>query len=211
MKLQGCNRSTSTAAIIDCGATALFLDHPFITQNHITTFPLRHPINLLNIDGSPNTGGNITHFACLNLSVGPHEDWTDFLVADLGGENVILGLPWLRKANPLINWTTGLVRINPRPIVEEVPEPPTGNTLGKPTGGSIVEEIYAAVPLNQKAVLESPKISVLEPLGSQKAVPEPVKVKASEPLNPQKAVPASPGLLASEPLVEESDSPFCRI
>ena len=74
-----------------------------------------------------------------------------------------------------------------------------------------MEEIYATVPLNQKAIPESPKISVSEPLGSQKAVPEPFKVKASEPLNPQKAVPASPGLLASEPLVEESDPPFCRI
>jgi len=114
--------------MIDCGATALFLDHDFVTRNHITTFPLKHPIELYNIDGTPNSAGRITHFARLRLSVDSLDEWTDFLVTDLGGEDVILGLPWLRDVNPAIDWKDGLLRIPSPPrrtvTIEEIPEEP---------------------------------------------------------------------------------------
>lgn len=147
VKIQNRTQSTSPAAMIDSGATALFLDHPFVKKHRITTFPLRNPINLLNIDGSPNTGGSITHFSRLKLTTGPHEAWTDFLVADLGGEDVILGLPWLRQVNPLIDWTTGMVRIKPRASMEEEPEnPATTNFLQQTAGNHLLEEISATLP-----------------------------------------------------------------
>ena len=38
----------------------------------------------------------------------------DFLVTDLGGEDVILGLPWLREANPSIDWEKGLLQVRGR-------------------------------------------------------------------------------------------------
>jgi len=97
--------------MVDCGATGLFLDVPFVQRNHITTFPLRQPIDLLNIDGSPNTAGRITHFTRLELTVDSHTTWTDFLVANLGGEDMILGLPWLRKLNPTIDWHQGTLQV----------------------------------------------------------------------------------------------------
>ena len=40
--------------------------------------------------------------------------WMDFLVTDLGGEDVILGLPWLREANPSIDWGKGLLQVRGR-------------------------------------------------------------------------------------------------
>ena len=136
VKLRGRNRSTDTAAMVDCGATALFLDHNFISRHRITTFPLRHSIDLFNIDGSPNTAGRITHFARLCLTVDQHEEWTDFLVTDLGGEDVILGLPWLRRVNPSIDWAKGWIRTPPKSSsvqVEEVPEQPF-SSIGATTG-----------------------------------------------------------------------------
>jgi hypothetical protein len=97
--------------MIDSGATALFLDFSFVKKHRILSLPLRHPINLYNIDGTANQAGRITHFARLCLMINNHEEWTDFLVSNLGGEDVILGLPWLRKVNPQIDWKKGLLNI----------------------------------------------------------------------------------------------------
>ena len=93
--LKGRNRGTGTVAMIDSGATALFLDHSFIKKHNILLTPLRQPIDLYNIDGSFNQAGQITHFARLKLTLDGYDEWTDFLATNLGGENVILGLPWL--------------------------------------------------------------------------------------------------------------------
>lgn len=150
--LKGRNRSTDTAAMVDCGATALFLDHNFVSGNHITTFPLRHSIDLFNIDGSSNSAGQITHYARLHLTVDQHSDWTDFLVTDLGGENVILGLPWLRKVNPYVNWTEGWLRTpvtspSRKATIQDIPEPQSsfiGATTG--TAGPLLEETHQALP-----------------------------------------------------------------
>ena len=133
--------------MVDCGATALFLDFSFVKTHRITTFPLRRPIDLLNIDGSSNQAGQVKHFARLCLTVDGHEEWTDFLVTDLGGEGVILGLPWLRHVNPLIDWRKGSLHI-PRPsthvtIEEILDEDATPHTQDPPSGDAILEQIGA--------------------------------------------------------------------
>ena len=83
--------------MINSGATALFLDQQFINQHQIRTFLLKTPVNLYNIDGSPNTAGRITHYTQLYLSIDGYKDWMDFLITNLGGEAVILGLPWRKS------------------------------------------------------------------------------------------------------------------
>ena len=132
--------------MIDCGATGLFLDSPFVERHHITTFLLCNPISLLNIDGSPNNAGKITHFARLLLTIDDYSEWNDFLITNLGGENLILGLPWLRKVNPTIDWELGTLSIppsrNPSPSIEEIPDEDSFPTFrGAPTGDALVEEI----------------------------------------------------------------------
>jgi hypothetical protein len=132
--------------MIDCGATGLFLDLPFVKRHRITQHPLRHPIRLLNIDGTPNQAGSLTHFARLELTVDGVPGWYDFLITDLGGEDVILGLPWLRQLNPAIDWQKGTLQVPRRRssvLVEELLDddavPPS---RGAPANGAILEEIY---------------------------------------------------------------------
>ncbi|KAK1216076.1 hypothetical protein PQX77_021307 [Marasmius sp. AFHP31] len=107
--------------MIDSGATALFLGKSF--------------------------AGSITHFARLGLTVDGTETWTDFLVTELGGENVILGLPWLRKTNPQVDWEKGRVSVpKPKVTIEEVEDEDwwagTGNP---PLSDSVIESIHASV------------------------------------------------------------------
>lgn len=37
----------------------------------------------------------------------------DFLITNLGGEDLIPGLPWLRKVNPEIDWEKGRLSVKP--------------------------------------------------------------------------------------------------
>ena len=79
--------------MIDSGATAMFINRRFIKQFDILTRPLERTISLHNIDGSQNKAGSLTHSARLQLTVGSHTEQAEFLVTDLGPEEVILGLP----------------------------------------------------------------------------------------------------------------------
>jgi hypothetical protein len=45
--------------------------------------------------------------------VGEVETWHLFLIMELGPEDVVLGLPWLRSINLKIDWAGGKMRIDP--------------------------------------------------------------------------------------------------
>ena len=106
--------------MVDSGATALFINKRFVKQNNMEMHPLRNPIVLDNIDGAINKAGSLTHFVRLTLTIGSHTDTHDFLVTDLGPENLILGLPWLKKVNPVIDWESGEMEL---PSSPEEPNP----------------------------------------------------------------------------------------
>src|ERR1700761_6640949 len=65
--LEGRNRTTKVAAMVDSGATSLFIDHKFANKHRMIKMPLEHPILLYNIDGSKNEAGSITHKVRLAL------------------------------------------------------------------------------------------------------------------------------------------------
>ena len=111
--LQGRNCSVSVVAMVDCGATALFLSKEFVRRNWVHMHPLTRKIPLYNIDGSRNKAGSLAHYARLRLQVGKEEAWQDFLMTELGSEDVILGLPWLRRVNPKIDWAEGMMEMKP--------------------------------------------------------------------------------------------------
>ena len=82
--------------MIDSGAMGLFIHQNFVDKHHISTRPLLHPITLYNINGTPNTAGRITHSAQLLSTIDNNQPQPlEYLVTNLGTENIILGLPWL--------------------------------------------------------------------------------------------------------------------
>jgi predicted aspartyl protease len=109
--IKGINRSIHSSAMIDSGATALFVSKCSVQRHHIIYSLLLNTIALHNIDGSKNKAGLLTHFACLTLIIGSWNKPTDFLVTDLSPEDIILGLPWLKKVNSTIDWDSGEMEI----------------------------------------------------------------------------------------------------
>ena len=68
------------------------------------------PIKVFNVDGTPNKEGTITHFTRLKTEIDGRIKRTAFLVAGLGKEKIILGLPWLQKESPIIDWEQGTLQ-----------------------------------------------------------------------------------------------------
>lgn len=63
------------------------------------------------MDGTINSSGTISRYADVDISIGSEDYQERFLVTNLGTKKIILGLPWLERHNPRINWQTRLVEL----------------------------------------------------------------------------------------------------
>ena len=97
-------------ALLDSGATGMFIDKKFAEGNGIAMWLLDKPIWVYNVDGTLNQGGLITHEVTLMLSHKGHKEKAVFEVCDLGKSTVIIGYTWLQKHNPTIDWKTGDIK-----------------------------------------------------------------------------------------------------
>lgn len=113
-------QTVPTTALINSGAEGQFIDSDFVKKHDIPTLPLPQPIPVRNVDFSPNHSGPITHCAWRNIFCEGKRTWTKLLVTSLGKQSIILGLPWLRRHNPKIDWSQGTVEINRVSIAMEL-------------------------------------------------------------------------------------------
>ena len=65
LKTLDMQRQMDENALLDCGATGLFMDTKWAKDNFISTMELEYPILVYNVDGSRNSVGSITHKATL--------------------------------------------------------------------------------------------------------------------------------------------------
>ena len=76
--------------------------------------------------------GPITHEAIIAMDIGSHREQIRFEVANLKKHEAILGMPWLKKHNPTINWDKKQISFNSErcteiclqepPVVKAIPE-----------------------------------------------------------------------------------------
>jgi hypothetical protein len=111
-------QTVETQALLDCGASSEFMDSEFVKLHNIPLIKLRKPQITRNTDGTLNEQGVVTHKAIIDLRINRKEEPTSFFIAGLGKDNIILGLTWLRKHNPIVNWKGGMLR--DRPHLSEV-------------------------------------------------------------------------------------------
>jgi hypothetical protein len=99
-------------ALLDSGATGLFINKDFVEKHGIETRRLPRAITVYNVDGTINESGLVREVVEFQLSYKNHKERSFFHVTNLGTSDVILGLPWLQKHNPSIDWTTGDVEMS---------------------------------------------------------------------------------------------------
>ena len=83
----------------------------------IGTKELPNPRKIWNINGTLNKGGYLTHYVDLDVQTnGIHKEMR-FLLTDLGGEDIILGYPWLTTFEPKVMWKTATIDTMVLPVV----------------------------------------------------------------------------------------------
>lgn len=100
-----------TYALIDSGATSSFIDESFLKTINLKTKKRPVPIPLFVVDGRPAISGRITHYCPVNIDIGNTCYPVNLDVTHLGTYPVVLGMPWLRKRNPNIDWTKGVISL----------------------------------------------------------------------------------------------------
>jgi len=91
-------------ALLDSGATGLFMDKGFMEKNGLKMERLERPVKVMNANGTHNSGGDITHEVVCNVCYKGYREKARFDVCSLGRTEVILGMPWLMAHNPEIDW-----------------------------------------------------------------------------------------------------------
>ena len=89
--------------LIDSGATENLLDITVARRLNIDLLELPNPRTVVAIDGKP-IQEKIWFKAILNITVEGKEITQTFQVMNLHNTSLILGMSWLKEANPLIDW-----------------------------------------------------------------------------------------------------------
>ena len=98
-------------ALLDSGATGLVMSSEFTKKKGFKLKKLERPMQVRNVDGSFNREGPIENTVEVNMYYKGHVERTEIDV--IGGQKwgVILGMPWLERHNPEIDWKTGEVKM----------------------------------------------------------------------------------------------------
>ena len=104
-------KGITVEALLDSGATGLVMSSEFARKQSFKLKKLERPMQVRNVDGSFNKEGPIENAVEVNIYHKGHVERTEIDV--IGGQKwlVILGMPWLVRHNPEIDWRTGEVKM----------------------------------------------------------------------------------------------------
>jgi len=105
------HEGVAVRALLDSGATGLFMDTTFAKEKGFKMEKLKRPLLVRNVDGMVNAGGAITYQVKCNMFFKGHVERARMDVCNLGKMELILGMPWLVAHNPEIDWEKGEVKM----------------------------------------------------------------------------------------------------
>lgn len=116
--------SQDVKGLLDTGSTGSCIHRDFVRRSGLTMTPFGQVVEVYNADGSPNIGGNITHYVVVDIQIGNHLEKLQLLVTDLGKSDIFLGHEWIEHHNPSIDWQKKLIEFSRCPtecqhVVEE--------------------------------------------------------------------------------------------
>lgn len=93
-------RAAKARVLVDLGATGMFVDESWVRGQGWELEEVTMKVPVYNVDGTTNKRGKIRYTVDLLIRYKEHQERVVFMVTHLGGTNVILGHPWLKRHNP---------------------------------------------------------------------------------------------------------------
>ena len=103
--------------LIDSGAMDNFIHPKLLKRLGLGSQLLERPWKIWNIDGTTNKAGALTPCVDLEVCTGTWQEVMRFLMMDLGGEDLILGYPWLSTFEPKFRWRDAVIDTSFLPII----------------------------------------------------------------------------------------------
>jgi hypothetical protein len=112
MQTLGMGEVVASLALLDCGATGLFINGNLVKAKNLTMRKLSQPMNMFNLDSTPNKASKVSEVWETILQYHDHSKCAIFTVTCLGKQNIILRLDWLCEHNPEVDWQTNKVKMS---------------------------------------------------------------------------------------------------
>ena len=125
--MQGTLFGRPAVFLLDSGATGNFVSSAFVRAHNLVSSPLSRPDLVTLADGSQQTAGCIVQSAAVRIA--SYSDSLDLVALALHDYDAILGMPWLERVNPEVDWrqrTVTLLDQHARRHVLESPAPSQG-------------------------------------------------------------------------------------
>ena len=105
------HEGVAVKALLDSGATGLFMDTTFAKEKGFKIEKLKKPLLVRNMDGTANAGRVIMHQVECNIFFKRYIERVRMDVCNLEETKVILGMLWLAIHNLGIDWEKGEVEM----------------------------------------------------------------------------------------------------
>lgn len=109
IRLRARIHSRPANVLVDSGANGNFISQAYVDQHNIPTQAMTNPQRVLLADGHPISADRLVLRS--PFSVAHYNSYIDFAVLPINGYDAILGMPWLKEVNPVIDWTSQCVTI----------------------------------------------------------------------------------------------------
>lgn len=189
IRINLCNTIISTHALLDSGASGNFISASLVSSNNIPVIPKKIPEDLRLATGLLSSSPVSSETISLEIHIGDHKESTSFDITNLAFP-IILGLPWFKRHNPVVDWVQETVLFNSVHCLDSC-------GLSSPSGVSWLCKSALSCPVSVRPV------SLLQP-GSQpvsKSISVPAAISEPDMLNEIKnhdsKTPGVPSLYAS--------------
>ena len=102
IKLNGTIAGHSAIVLVDCGATGQFVSSSFVSRHELPLAKVGSNSRITLADGRSSEADGVLSSVPVTLS--SYTESLDFTVTTLRGYDAILGMEWLRRYNPAIDW-----------------------------------------------------------------------------------------------------------
>ena len=111
-QLHSGKESVTINAMIDSGATEDLIDREVCNKHGIKMIKAKNPSEIYLANAKPSAMGPVPHITKVPMDISRHRELATLQVANLQNHQIVLGMPWFREHNSMIDWNDKRITFN---------------------------------------------------------------------------------------------------